>query len=151
MCRLPSVPRTGCGRVSTVASKAAKAVPRAIPLGGSSWAVAPRAEADQPRVAAARAVAISPRRRARVMCPLRVRWQLAAAYGGGASGATGGLDARCPRLDLVVPDPDAAAEALERILERLEGDGFAVEPIGGDGAAFDAGGTLRMHGGMGAV
>ena len=59
--------------------------------------------------------------------------------------------ARCPRLDLVVPDPDAAAEALERILERLEDDGFAVEPIGPDGAAFDARGTLRMHGGMPAV
>jgi protein ImuB len=55
--------------------------------------------------------------------------------------------ARCPRLDLVVPDPDAAAEASERILERLEADGFAVEPIGLDGAAFDARGTFRLHGG----
>ena len=59
--------------------------------------------------------------------------------------------ARCPRLDLVVPDPDAAAEALERLLERLEGYGFAVEPIGVDGAAFDARGTLRLHGGSDAV
>ena len=32
--------------------------------------------------------------------------------------------ARCPRLDLVVPDPDAAAEAAERTLERLEGVGL---------------------------
>jgi protein ImuB len=56
--------------------------------------------------------------------------------------------ARCPRLDLVVPDPDASAEALERLLERLEADGFAVEPIGLDGAAFDARGTLRLHGGL---
>ena len=59
--------------------------------------------------------------------------------------------ARCPRLDLVVPDPDAASQALERILERLEADGFAVEPIGLDGAAFDARGTLRLHGGPSAV
>jgi protein ImuB len=59
--------------------------------------------------------------------------------------------ARCPRLDLVVPDPDAAAEALEQILKRLEADGFAVEPIGLDGAAFDARGTMRLHGGLGAI
>ena len=37
--------------------------------------------------------------------------------------------ARCPGLDLVVPDPDAAAEAAERILCRLEAAGFAVEPV----------------------
>jgi nucleotidyltransferase/DNA polymerase involved in DNA repair len=54
--------------------------------------------------------------------------------------------ARCPRLDLVAPDPGAAAEALERMLARLEEAGFAVEPIE-DGAAFDARGTLRLHGG----
>jgi protein ImuB len=59
--------------------------------------------------------------------------------------------ARCPRLDLVVPDPEAAAEAAERLVERLESDGFAVEPIGLDGAAFDARGTLRLHGGADAV
>src|SRR5687768_2909461 len=34
--------------------------------------------------------------------------------------------ARCPRLELVVADPDAAAEAFERTLERLEAAGFAV-------------------------
>jgi protein ImuB len=59
--------------------------------------------------------------------------------------------ARCPGLDLVVADPDAAAEAFERTLERLEGAGFAVEPIDGDGAAFDARGTLRLHGGLDGV
>ena len=59
--------------------------------------------------------------------------------------------ARCPLLDLVVADPDAAAEAFERTLERLEGSGFAVEPIDLDGAAFDARGTLRLHGGLDGV
>ncbi len=55
--------------------------------------------------------------------------------------------ARCPDLDLVVADPGAAAEAAERTLERLEASGFAVEQMGLDGAAFDARGTLRLHGG----
>lgn len=59
--------------------------------------------------------------------------------------------ARCPDLDLVVADPDAAAEAAERTLERLEASGFAVEPTGLDGAVFDARGTLRLHGGMDGV
>ncbi len=56
--------------------------------------------------------------------------------------------ARCPGLDLVAADPGAAAEAAERMLERLEAQGFAVEPMGLDGAAFDVTGTLRMHGGI---
>lgn len=56
--------------------------------------------------------------------------------------------ARCPELDLVVADPGAAADASERTLERLEAAGFAVEPIGIDAAAFDARGTLRLHGGL---
>lgn len=56
--------------------------------------------------------------------------------------------ARCPNLALVAADPDAAADACERLLERLEAAGFAVEPIGLEGAAFDVGGTLRMHGGL---
>lgn len=59
--------------------------------------------------------------------------------------------ARCPRLDLVVADPDAAAEAFERTLERLEASGFAVEPVGGEEVVFDARGTLRLHGGPGGV
>jgi protein ImuB len=56
--------------------------------------------------------------------------------------------ARCPRLELVVADPDAAADAFERTLERLEAAGFAVEPVGQEGAAFDARGTMRLHGGL---
>lgn len=56
--------------------------------------------------------------------------------------------ARCPELDLVVADPGAAADASERTLERLEAAGFAVEPIAIDTAAFDARGTLRLHGGL---
>ena len=59
--------------------------------------------------------------------------------------------ARCPDLDLVTADPDAAAEAAERTLERLEASGFAVEPTGLDGAVFDARGTLRLHGGLDGV
>lgn len=59
--------------------------------------------------------------------------------------------ARCPDLALVVPDPEAAADAAERMVERLEGAGFAVEPIGSEGAAFDVRGTLRMHGGLDAA
>jgi len=56
--------------------------------------------------------------------------------------------ARCPGLDIVVADPDAAADAAERMFERLEAAGFAVEPTGLEGAAFDVRGTLRMHGGL---
>jgi protein ImuB len=59
--------------------------------------------------------------------------------------------ARCPRLDLVAADPEAAAEAFERTLERLEDSGFDVEPSGLEGAAFDARGTLRLHGGLDGV
>ena len=59
--------------------------------------------------------------------------------------------ARCPGLELVVADPDAAAEASERTLERLEAYGFAVEQIGLDAAVFDARGTLRLHGGLDGV
>jgi protein ImuB len=75
----------------------------------------------------------------------------AEAQGVGPGLRVGEALARCPRLDLVVPDPDAAAQALERIVERLEADGFAVEPIGLDGAAFDARGTMRLHGGLAAI
>lgn len=59
--------------------------------------------------------------------------------------------ARCPDLALVVADPDAAAEAADRTLERLEACGFAVEPFGLEGAAFEARGTLRLYGGMDGV
>lgn len=59
--------------------------------------------------------------------------------------------ARCPGLDLVVPDPGAAADAVERTLRRLEAEGFAVEPVGDCGAAFDARATRRLHGGLAGV
>ncbi len=60
--------------------------------------------------------------------------------------------ARCPGLDLVVPDPDAAWSAAERVTLRLEDLGAAVAP-GDDGEswAFVADGLIRMHGGVGAL
>ncbi len=60
--------------------------------------------------------------------------------------------ARCPELDLVVPDPDAAWSAAERVTLRLEDLGAAVAP-GDDGEswAFVADGLIRMHGGVGTL
>ena len=57
--------------------------------------------------------------------------------------------ARCPGLDLVVPDPDAARAAAERVTLRLEDLGAAVEP-GPDGESwvFEGDGLVRMHGGI---
>ena len=57
--------------------------------------------------------------------------------------------ARCPGLDLVMPDPDAARSAAERVTLRLENRGAAVAP-GDDGESwsFAATGLIRMHGGM---
>ena len=56
--------------------------------------------------------------------------------------------ARCPDLELVLPDPAAAAEAGERVLCALEDMGAAVEPGEPGGAAFAAGGLGRLHGGL---
>ena len=55
--------------------------------------------------------------------------------------------ARCPDLELVVPDPDATAEADERVLCALEDMGAAVEPVEPGVACFAAGGLGRLHGG----
>jgi protein ImuB len=56
--------------------------------------------------------------------------------------------ARCPRLELVVADPGAAADAAERVTERLEAIGAAVH-AGEEGVwAFDSRGLERLHGGM---
>jgi protein ImuB len=55
--------------------------------------------------------------------------------------------ARCPRLQLVAPDPVGVADAWERVLVRLEGIGAGVEaPLPGQ-ALFDARGLRRLHGG----
>jgi protein ImuB len=59
--------------------------------------------------------------------------------------------ARCPELDLVVPDPDAVRMAAERVTERLEGLGAAVQPHDGGTWAFHADGLLRLHGGLPAL
>ena len=59
--------------------------------------------------------------------------------------------ARCPSLELVAPDPDAAAEAAESIVVRLEGIGAAVEPGTPGTAWFAAPGLLRLHGGLDGV
>lgn len=60
--------------------------------------------------------------------------------------------ARCPGLDLVVPDPDAARTAAERVTLRLEDLGASVQP-GDDGESwmFEADGLVRMHGGTDAL
>ncbi len=56
--------------------------------------------------------------------------------------------ARCPALQLVPPDPDAAAEAGERLLGRLEDLGAAVEPGMPGTACFVADGLVRLAGGL---
>src|SRR5450755_3833542 len=56
--------------------------------------------------------------------------------------------ARCPRLALVPPDPAGVADFWERLLVRLESIGAAVEPERPGLVCFDAGGLLRLHGGI---
>src|SRR5436309_10999142 len=56
--------------------------------------------------------------------------------------------ARCPRLTLLPPDPAGVADAWERVLVRLESIGAAVEPERPGLVCFDAGGLLRLHGGI---
>src|SRR2546428_16902 len=53
--------------------------------------------------------------------------------------------ARCPRLALVPPDPVGTADAWERVLERLESIGAAVESDRPGAACFAAGGLRRLH------
>jgi protein ImuB len=55
---------------------------------------------------------------------------------------------RCPELTLVPPDPVGVADSWERLLVRLESVGAAVEPERPGLACFDAGGLLRLHGGI---
>ncbi|MFN8122801.1 MAG: hypothetical protein U0237_10265 [Thermoleophilia bacterium] len=59
--------------------------------------------------------------------------------------------ARCPELVLVTPDPDAVAEADERLLARLEDMGAAVEPVEPGVARFSSTGLERLHGGLDGV
>ena len=55
---------------------------------------------------------------------------------------------RCPELTLVPADPAGVADSWERLLVRLESVGAAVEPERPGLACFDAGGLLRLHGGI---
>jgi protein ImuB len=55
--------------------------------------------------------------------------------------------ARCTGLVLIPPDPDAVAEAHERVMTRLEGLGAAVESHAPGDACFDDSGLVRLHGG----
>src|SRR5438067_3225625 len=55
--------------------------------------------------------------------------------------------ARCPRLVLVAPDPVGVADAWERVLERLESIGAAVEADRPGLACFAVDGLRRLHGG----
>jgi len=56
--------------------------------------------------------------------------------------------ARCPELRLVAPDPDRAANRWENVVEALEQIGAAVEPARLGEAYFEAGGLVRLHGGI---
>jgi len=71
----------------------------------------------------------------------------AEAFGVRAGMRLGEALARCPQLTVVPPDPIAVARAWERVLERLEGVGAAVEPARPGEACFDARGLRRLHGG----
>ena len=55
--------------------------------------------------------------------------------------------ARCPRLQLIAPDPVGVADAWESVLVRLESIGAAVESAQPGQALFDARGLRRLHGG----
>jgi protein ImuB len=55
--------------------------------------------------------------------------------------------ARCPSLLLVPADPVGVAERWDRLIERLEGIGAAVEPGRPGEAFFEVDGLLGIHGG----
>jgi nucleotidyltransferase/DNA polymerase involved in DNA repair len=56
--------------------------------------------------------------------------------------------ATCPSLVLVEHDPAGAERAWERILRRLEGEGFAVEPAAIGCLYVETGGVERLYGGV---
>ncbi len=73
-----------------------------------------------------------------------------------AAGVTPGLRvgealARCPHLELVVPDPGAVEHAAEEITERLEAMGAAVEPGELGAWTFETQGLERLYGDLGGV
>src|SRR5262245_12043243 len=55
--------------------------------------------------------------------------------------------ARCPSLRLVPSDPVGVAERWDRLLERLEGIGAAIESERPGEAFFEVDGLLGIHGG----
>lgn len=59
--------------------------------------------------------------------------------------------ARCPHLELVVPDPGGVQHAAEEITERLEGTGASVEPGESGTWRFSTGGLERLYGGLDGV
>ncbi len=59
--------------------------------------------------------------------------------------------ARCPHLELVVPDPGAAEHTAEEVTERLEGIGAAVEPGAPGIWTFTTIGLERLYGGLDGV
>ncbi len=71
----------------------------------------------------------------------------AAAHGVTAGMRVGEAVARCPRLQLITPDPGAVAAAGEELLDRLEQLGAAVEPLAPGASLFAADGLIRLHGG----
>ncbi len=56
--------------------------------------------------------------------------------------------ARCPHLELVVPDPGGVQHAAEEVTARLEGTGAAVEPVEPGIWRFATGGLERLYGGL---
>jgi protein ImuB len=73
-----------------------------------------------------------------------------------AAGVTPGLRvgealARCPQLELIVPDPGGVEHAAEEITERLEAMGAAVEPGEIGTWTFETNGLERLHGGLAGV
>jgi len=56
--------------------------------------------------------------------------------------------ATCPSLALVEQDPAAAEQAWEEVLRRLEGEGFAVEPVERGCLYFETRGIERLYGGL---
>jgi len=55
--------------------------------------------------------------------------------------------ARCPDLRLIAPDPEATRSFWNRVIDRLESLGAAVESDDPGVAYFEADGLLRLHGG----